>query len=279
MGQSNLEAHSFIQWRVKDPLKVNGVMVASDKKLEWMLPWWWTRFKATNDLPIAFVDFGMSPEARAWCQSRGQLISFDTSMDFVVPDEEISKDLKEKWNSIYLVNNFWKARRFWIQKPFAMLLTPFENTLWVDIDCEFMKNIAPIYEFLDDLGFAVCPEPDFTNEMNQAKGLSQPKQKIFNAGVILYRHGNRLMLDWAKTLVDKNGLFPGDTGTLSELLFVNKIQVKELPPIYNWRMAVGENPEAAIIHWVADYGKRHIFEEARKFFIFAPEWATPRYGI
>ncbi len=66
------------------------------------------------------------------------------------------------------------------------------------------------------------------------------------------------MLPWWWRHYKKHNNFPGDTDILSYMLFKEQFQINSLPEIYNWRMAKGENPNAVIIHWVADWGKDHI---------------------
>ncbi|MCE2982951.1 MAG: hypothetical protein LW832_05235 [Parachlamydia sp.] len=44
----------------------------------------------------------------------------------------------------------------------------------------------------------------------------------------------------------------------------NEYTFQELPQIYNWRMAQGENPEAVIVHWVADRYKQQIAKSLEK---------------
>jgi hypothetical protein len=53
----------------------SGIIVGCDANQEWLLPWWWDHYCKHNSYPVAFVDFGMSEAALAWCQEKGQCIS------------------------------------------------------------------------------------------------------------------------------------------------------------------------------------------------------------
>jgi hypothetical protein len=45
---------------------------------------------------------------------------------------------------------------------------------------------------------------------------------------------------------------------LSRLVFENKEPIEPLSSLYNWHMALGNNQEAEIIHWLGDPGKEYI---------------------
>ncbi len=253
---------SDIQWRREDSIQVsNGVLVASDQKLEWLLPWWWAHYRAHNDLPVAFVDFGMSPAAVEWCKERGEYTSFTQPLDFLVLPENIPSDLKDKWEVLFHNKEFWRVRSLCLKKPLAMLQSPFVRTLWTDLDCEIKGSIQPLFENCNNkIGFAIAPQPEFALQNYIKKGLLEPGQKTYNAGVVVYRYQSPLVLKWAQGVAERNQLFPGDSDLLADIIRAEKIVIHELSQLYNWRMAQGANPRAVIVHWVADWGKQHIRE-------------------
>ena len=127
--KSNASKQSFAK-RKKELLKwekikeEKGVMVAASKEIEWLLPWWWKNYSYTNFYPVIFVDFGMTVEAKKWCQERGQLIALPKlPKGFVASKKQIDPELLEKWKfflkkaySFYLVR-----RSFFFKKPLAFL--------------------------------------------------------------------------------------------------------------------------------------------------------------
>ena len=74
----------------------SGILVATDKQIEWMLPWWWHHYSKHNRYPVVFVDLGMTETAKAWCRQRGKLISLECPKNLVVPKDLISRGTDRK---------------------------------------------------------------------------------------------------------------------------------------------------------------------------------------
>ncbi|WP_068468504.1 hypothetical protein [Candidatus Protochlamydia phocaeensis] len=264
MGESQ-SALQMARWRSEEEIRdTPGVMVASDQKLEWLLPWWWYHYRKHNSTPVVFADFGMSATAAQWCRQRGMLIDLTAPLDFLVPQDKIAPELAQRWQALFHNKEFWNVRRMCLKKPFAMIQSPFSHTLWTDLDCEVRGSVYPLFETCDDeIGFSIAPQPDFALKNYLKQGLLQPGEKTYNAGVIAFRYQSPVMLKWTQAVIEKNACFPGDSDLLADLIRTEKIDVFELPQIYNWRMAQGPNPDAIIVHWVADWGKQHILEEMK----------------
>lgn len=261
MDKNELQA-LYDHWENDEPKQEKGLLVGCDAKQEWMLPWWWEHYRSHNAYPVAFIDFGMSPAALAWCKQRGECIDFNESLDFLVPQEKISSNLKKTWQAVFLTKEFWEAREMWYKKPFSMLKSPFRQTIWTDIDCEIKGDLASLFEACNnEAGLAIAPEPDCSIERNIKNGILRPGEKCYNAGVIVFAHGSKGMLKWTRKIVESNADFAGDQGVLDYLILKEHLPIRELSTIYNWRMVQGSNHEAVIIHWVADWGKQHIRNE------------------
>src|SRR5437868_5082609 len=106
-----------------------GILVGCDKQQEWMLKWWWGHYSKHNSFPIAFIDFGMSEEAKSWCRQKGKLLPLTCPKDFVFPKTLIPKELIGEWEKSY-GEKIWHSREQWFRKPFALLQTPFRQTIW-----------------------------------------------------------------------------------------------------------------------------------------------------
>jgi hypothetical protein len=66
-----------IDWKPEESiLYEKGVLIACDEKLEWLLPWWWFHYQSYHQLPVAFVDFGMSNKAIDWCKKKEFIFLF-----------------------------------------------------------------------------------------------------------------------------------------------------------------------------------------------------------
>lgn len=219
-------------------------MVACDQGQEWLLPWWWDHYRSRNDFPVAFVNFGMSVKAKKWCRERGILIPFKGPRNFVTKIKD--PELIQKWEGVH-GQGVWKLRKAWYNKPFAMLQSPFEKTVWTDLDCEIVGSLAPLFK-LEKV--AVARERSIVEE-----------DLGYNSGVVVYPKNSSSIHKWAKACVALNHRYLGDQDILTALIDKGSIELIELPDIYNWRMKFGTNFEAVIIHWVGGWGKEMILNQ------------------
>jgi hypothetical protein len=233
-----------------------GILAASDDKLEWLLSWWWTRLRRHSDLPIAFVDLGMSDKGRAFCREKGTLLSLSTPL-LPAKKEHIPADRAARWETLYGVS-LWNARESRLKKPIALLATPFEETLWLDLDCEVLASLDPLFDYLKESDFAIASETEAAHVQERSYGELGEEESLFNSGVMVYRHASSLLHDWARDTLQRGDQFWGDQQVLSRLISEKQIQITQLDPRYNWRMSQGFNLDAQIIHWVGSWGKEYI---------------------
>lgn len=243
MNNTRLESKNFPLTHQK-----KGVIVGSDREQEWLLPWWWEHYSRFNAFPVAFADFGLSKEGRAWCAELGTVIDLTRVENFVRPrsqlDPRVAEDMEKKIGTW-----IWSHKNGWFKKPLACLQTPFEASIWMDLDCEVRGSLADLFDlsgtFLSMVRYedARFPYP------------------IYNAGVILFRQGISLMEEWAELAVEQNQAFIGDQDALCWLIHEKKKTVVELPLIYNWSRCLRPNPEALVLHWHGPQGKSIIFDQ------------------
>ena len=167
-----------------------GILIGCDQSQEWMLPWWLSHFRACNRLPVAFIDYGMSPKAKAWCVENGYLISISAPKDFVFPNGLIEERLWEK-----------TSRSFCFSKPFALLQTPFDQTVWLDIGCEVLASLEPLFRKLGCFSVAFARD-------------SRGSELGYNSGVIVYSGKPPLLFDWAQACLEQNDRFLDDQAIL-----------------------------------------------------------------
>lgn len=160
-----------------------------------------------------------------------------------------------KWEKVF-GKAFYTHRSSWYKKPFALLQTPFEKTLWVDIDCEILRDLSPLFEREGE--FWIGRESDPICEHEAELNLIQKDETLYNSGVIFYRKGFDLIKDWAEQVAKEGEAFCSDQHVLSHLIHQRKYNICELEPDYNWRMAWGLNIHASIVHWVGTWGKEYI---------------------
>lgn len=214
---------------------MQGIVVGSDQTQEWILPWWWKRYTKFNTLPVVFFDFGMSEAAKNWCRERGQVIPLPYSIE-PCPPSGVSKKMREQWTCDY-DERIWVARKCWFQKPRALLQSPFKKSIWVDLDCEILGDLSPL--------FAYTP---LAAALDAREGV--------NTGVLVFEQDHPLLQKWATFAIANTHLFAGDQDALNALLKNEAINI--LPQIYNWRASSGHNPDARIIHWLGPFGKEMI---------------------
>jgi hypothetical protein len=216
-----------------------GVVVAADRGAEWLLSWWWECYSKHHNKPVAFIDFGMSDEAKAWCKERGQLIPFAEQSDFVTPKDKLGIKEQLRWESIY-GPKVWDARKTWFKKPLAMLQSPFQRSVWLDLDCEVCRPIDAIFE---GIGPGILGAVRVDNRGS------------YNSGVIVFDKDSGLLRAWADACLKKSKRVIGDENLLSQLIRKNQFPFKELSRDFNWMMGWGYQPDLKIAHWAANWGK------------------------
>lgn len=227
-----------------------GILVAVDENLEWLLPWWWSRLRSQSSLSVCFVDLGMSHYGRSFCLERGQLVDLSLQSRLFSSEEGV-----EKWELLF-GKDVKKRRESWFKKPFAFLLTPFEKTLWLDIDCEVVKPLESLFEREGEI-YLAC-ESESTHERERTLETIGKGEVLYNSGVVLYHHGSPLLQKWADAILQEGDQFFSDQHVLSHLIQKLQYPVQPLEIEYNWRMAWGLNLHAVIVHWAGNWGKEFI---------------------
>ncbi len=216
-----------------------GIIVGTDASQEWLLPWWWERYRRHNPDPVAFFDFGMSARGKEWCKKRGQLIK--QSPFFAQDRSEVNPHLVQTWEQKY-GTQFWECRNTWFQKGAACLRSPFQHTIWIDLDCEIAAPLAPLYEKAHPLsGIALC--------------LDMVTPSVYNSGVIVFQPSSAVIREWAVLSAEQSGRFRGDQDLLTHIIIENHYAIETLPAIYNWNVGFGLNPDVAIYHWLGESAK------------------------
>ena len=219
----------FSGQKPRDGVKGRGVITGVSDGLAWILPWWYENFRRHNpNVPVCFFEFpdgpctnvedrppGMDKEQRkAWCMERGQ------------------------WREL----NMPEGITGWFAKPFACLATPFETTLWLDVDTEVRKSLTPLFEKTEDYGLVV-PGQDVhtwrghphssgwmlflpTDVAEQAWKLL-PTNSVFG-----FRHGEPVIEEWAqRTVPPREHEYRGDHEIMAHVLMERR------PDVAQWASA------------------------------------------
>lgn len=246
----------MLAWREVDTIIPQGVMVASNEKQEWLLPWWWENYVRYNNFPVTFVDFGLSEEGKTFCRQRGELVQ----MPFCPPigeKEDTKVERGEFWETIYGSRGWWEKRSLWHKKPIALLQTPYQHTLWLDTDCEVHASLLPLFiKIAEEEAVLICPEPEEAQKHDRERGHIFADEILFNSGVIGFTRESPYILEWACHTLKEHGDHLGDQNLLSRLIYEKKWPTQILDRLYNWRQLTdGKNPDVKITHWVGDSGK------------------------
>lgn len=203
---------------------MDGVIVGCDAAQEWMLPWWWACYSAHNKAPVAFADFGMSAKGRDWCSSK---VKLDNAL------------------ILQITNKFPKT---WFHKPFALLESPFDRSIWIDVDCEVRGSINEIFEFCD-LGFTVSEDPHAVGCSNQ----------YFNpplaTGVIGISGKPELLHRWTQSLTNHSAKYRGDQECFNDILKEDDPIVIMPAKFQRLRLDNCEFNDTVIKHWTGPAGK------------------------
>ena len=208
----NMALAKKIVWN--PPIRERGVMVMCDKDQEWLLDWWYNNYTDHNHLPIQFVDIGMSESAARYCKARGSYT---------------------KMPELHLQN--------WFKKPFALKMTQFKRTLFMDLDVEVRGSVFELFE--DYKGF--CVAKDIQTNFTTVKD-------PVNSGVVLYTYGDMIVDRWAEKVLNNHTLYHGDQDCLDNI----EKNYTVLPQIYNWLRLQGESEAAMLYHYTGPLGKEII---------------------
>lgn len=246
----------YLSWRKTDLKGGDGILVGGDISQEWLLPWWWEHYCKHASHPVAFADFGLSFPMKDWCRERGELIPIRILDDFIAEKETIAPH----FISLFEENcgkKFWNSRKTWFKKPFACLQTPFQRTIWIDLDCEIRGSFQELFDFADsDAGISMTRDR-FAIPLTQM-GIRQSHHHNYNSGVVIFRRELEIIREWAKKSIEDNHLFLGDQDVLSHLLAERKICIPEFPPRFNWSRLETSKGIPIIMHWSGMHGKELI---------------------
>lgn len=154
------------KWIKSDPIDGFCVITGCDSSHEWMLQWWFEKYKKHNKYPVLFADFGMTDAAHRWCAAHGAVVKIDANV------------------------------KHWFKKPLAILASTHKSCVWVDIDCEIRGDIGRIADFVES-GVAVTLDPHTP---------FCPNTNPVASGVVGSKHGDVLIQEWADLCVSSTVL-------------------------------------------------------------------------
>jgi hypothetical protein len=235
-----------------------GILIIANKKQEWIIPWWWYNYRKFNVLEVSFLNCGMSKKALHWCEKKGRVITLDKE-SIVFSKKEVNKANQKRWETAN-GKQIWEKRKIWFLKPFALLKTPYDETFYMDLDCEVKMNVEPLFSYCrHKSGFSCAYEMDFFQKYYQKEKEILPKEKVINTGVIIYKKNCSFLQFFAQEALARHHEFFGDQNLFQRLIFEKSIPFNPLPAEYNFISHLKlDSTNASIVHWGGSSGKETI---------------------
>jgi len=234
-----------------------GVLTGCNAEQEWMLKWWWENYSKHNDYPITFCDFGMSLGARKWCETKGNILSFDP--------KSISTDKNHSapWSNKVSLSTLNK-RSVWFSKPLILSQSPYNKTLWTDVDCEILKDITPLFEMTESIdGFAIAYDTEENTKHARKYNLLKANVQALQAGVIVFKKTSPVISAWIDHCLKHIDTEASDQTALSHLFAKKPFDITILSNKYNWLISEFSSEHIAIIHHTGASRKRKLLSEMK----------------
>lgn len=203
-----------------------GFIVGCDKEQEWLLPWWLDNFTRHNWHDVVVFDFGMSKRMRrkasAW-------------FDRVIGLRTLSKG--------------------WFNKPVAIAASPFDLSVWMDLDCEVRGDLGGLF-YHASKGFAVAPDK-YARSLPSVREQPWAKDAWFNSGVVAFSKQSPVPREWLSAMAGR-GTIRGDQEVLASIWPKVEKRVYALPRKYNNLRLEGLKDDALVWHHTGPLGKMHI---------------------
>ena len=221
------------EWR-NGILAEQGVMVGVAPVHEDIIPWWIQNYKAHNNYPLVFADFGLTEKGKKLCKEHGQLIDMG-DLDNV---------------------------QGWFRKPFAILRAPFKKILWFDVDVEIRGDIGKLFDYACDGKIGAGHD---SYEPASFRRYMKKEAKLWDSGVLAIEHKNLLVETWCeRIMVAPEDFYVGDHEVLSLVLWDNNMPLNEIPKNVHRMRTEGDVSGLLTMHWTGPAGKKWIRKMARK---------------
>jgi len=204
-------------------------LTGCDHKTEWQLPWFLKNFKKQrNKTKLIIADFGMSPEMNKIAVNH--------------PCVKAVMSLQSKGKE-----------KGWFLKPLAMYHVPSKKTIWLDTDCQVVKNIDSMFDLL---------EPNKLNMIEDKPWTKRRGETWYNSGVVGFIDKPGILAQWCNAIAQEQNI--GDQEMLHGILnpITQMTWINPLPSKYNVMRLQIENDDyqgqISIMHWTGEKGNDRI---------------------
>ena len=224
-----------------------GILTGSDARMELFLPWWFDHYQRHNSYPVAIVDFGLSDWGKRVAKRIGTLIDGPEA-----PTHPLGKSPLRIHSQAY----FQEKRSVWFSKPLALINTPFEQTLWIDIDCKIKAELSSCF----GIEFGATPNRKLGNNWGIKHGYIQPGEKLYNSGFITFSKRSSLLKAWCDEVTQNGHKHISDDYAMTALINSKKWPFTPIHQDYNTSYADADE-KTKIVHYIGIDQKWHIYQE------------------
>ncbi|PCI77178.1 hypothetical protein COB21_03325 [Candidatus Aerophobetes bacterium] len=239
-----------------------GIITGCDYKQEWMLKWWLYHAKKNSRLPLSVIDFGMSKSAKIFLQSRVHIIDGSKALNpFLKPSSYIfPSNWPENWKQ-----DATSQRPFYFAKILATQLSPYTQSLWVDVDCKIIENPIGAFAYIDEAqGLSMALDDPQTALRWKKENLIRPVSIAYQAGVIAFNKNSPLMEKWRSLCINLYNKEYSEQTALSNHLLENNLCINTMPSFFN-HLRPQENIRASIAHYGGQWHKLCLLREITNF--------------
>lgn len=231
----------------------SGILTGCNENHEWMLKWWWNHYSKHNNYPVTFCDLGMTPSARTFCASKGNVLT--PKLSFTVTSHP-----EAPWKTE--VPHYHLAHRpLWFLKPFAFIQSPYQRSLWLDTDCEVKGSLKPLIELpLSSAKVAIKEYSSEASKKKRKKHIIHPKADMASSGVFLFEKGSPLLEAWIEYIQMHHPIEFSEDAALSNLLLQKPFDIVHFPKKYNYEDPGVPLPNTVIRHHIGFHQKRALLQ-------------------
>ena len=137
-----------------------------------------------------------------------------------------------------------------------MQRSPYQHTIWLDIDCEVLCDIEPLFDYCtSNLQFSAVrslPAGQIWAYNNQ---FLKPGQVHYNGGVIAYDRNSQLLEKWTEQTQLASEHYFADDIAFSAIIAEQNLVMDEIPKEYNRPWHVADRSRDHVIHWKGPSGQ------------------------
>lgn len=203
--------------------KVNGILVGFDFHHEEMALYFLRRYHRFTKTPIAIADFGVTEKFKN---------------EFLVPITE------QKGTPLYrapIITVQAEGVKGWHLKPFAFAQSPFDRTMWMDVDIVIRKDPAQLLDQYKQ-GFVGSADPYMpsawleTPNTNAAPwtNFQVKPMTVIGTGCFVADTHSPLISEWCRIIQENPKRFRGDMEALATLIRCGWTAKPEFKPVVVW---------------------------------------------